>query len=72
MYKVLRGYLSLLINAIIIELYFEMQPPQPCPTATWHNDAKAIANEVAAIKAIQGGYDLTLSEKPRKDWSANA
>jgi hypothetical protein len=45
---------------------------QASVTATWYDDSQAIAKEVAAIKAIQRGWDLMLSEKPRKDWSAGA
>jgi hypothetical protein len=39
--------------------------------ATWHNNSQAIAQEVAAIDAMQGTREAKLLPNPREDWSAN-
>lgn len=41
-------------------------------TAKWLNDAAAIAEEKAAIEAIQGAREPELAPAPRSDWSASA
>jgi hypothetical protein len=40
-------------------------------TATWHRNSQAVAQEVAAIDAIQAKREAKLLPSPRGDWSAN-
>jgi hypothetical protein len=40
-------------------------------TATWHGDAQSIAQEDAAIRAIQGNRHSELNANPQTEWSAN-
>ncbi len=38
-------------------------------TATWHNDARSIADEENTIASIQGSRRPEISSQPRADWS---
>jgi hypothetical protein len=40
--------------------------------ATWHADPQSIAQEEAAIRAIQGGRQPEVLTNPRADWSFKA
>jgi hypothetical protein len=41
-------------------------------TATWHTESRAIADEAATIRALQGNQRADVAPKPRTDWSASA